>query len=403
MKVLLINVNAVSGSTGKIVTDIKTSLEREGHRCLIAYGNGVSVKSESYFRYCHRLEQLTNNTISRITGKRFGSFLLFSFNRLRTYIEQQTPDVVHVHCPNGFTVDLYKLLEYLAISNIKTVLTNHAEFWYTANCEHAYDCDKWKTGCGSCPQYKFGHRFFHDGTAQSWHLMKRAFERFGADNLLVASVSPWVCSRSKQSPYLGRFENITVENGVDTRVFFPHHSINKLKEYKKPVIFHASAYFKPKIDSVKGSRYIVEIAKQMPEAIFVIAALTYDIKDLTFPANIILLPPCNNQEKLAELYSSADCTVITSKRETFSMIVAESLCCGTPVVGFCAGGPESIAIEEYSKFVPFGNLELLKKAIREFIYTTPEREKIVSEAHARYCKERMTTKYLESYKKLLSK
>jgi glycosyltransferase involved in cell wall biosynthesis len=35
------------------------------------------------------------------------------------------------------------------------------------------------------------------------------------------------------------------------------------------------------------------------------------------------------------------------------MIVAESLCCGTPVVGFKAGGPESIAIDDYCVFVQF--------------------------------------------------
>ncbi len=33
------------------------------------------------------------------------------------------------------------------------------------------------------------------------------------------------------------------------------------------------------------------------------------------------------------------------------MVTAESLCCGTPVVGFTAGGPESIAIDAFSNFV----------------------------------------------------
>ena len=43
------------------------------------------------------------------------------------------------------------------------------------------------------------------------------------------------------------------------------------------------------------------------------------------------------------------------------MIVAESLCCGTPVVGFKAGAPEQITIKEYSEFSEFGNIEILKE------------------------------------------
>ena len=42
--------------------------------------------------------------------------------------------------------------------------------------------------------------------------------------------------------------------------------------------------------------------------------------------------------RLAEYYSLVDVTVITSFHETFSMVVAESLSCGTPIVGFKAGG-----------------------------------------------------------------
>ena len=38
------------------------------------------------------------------------------------------------------------------------------------------------------------------------------------------------------------------------------------------------------------------------------------------------------------------------------MPVAESLCCGTPVVGFRAGGPESIAIEDHTWFAEYADV-----------------------------------------------
>lgn len=61
------------------------------------------------------------------------------------------------------------------------------------------------------------------------------------------------------------------------------------------------------------------------------------------------------------------CFLLTSERETFSMVTAESLCCGTPVVGFKAGAPEQIALKEYSEFVDYGNLDKLEKAVRRWL------------------------------------
>lgn len=49
------------------------------------------------------------------------------------------------------------------------------------------------------------------------------------------------------------------------------------------------------------------------------------------------------------------------------MVTAESLCCGTPVVGFLAGGPESIAIEKFSAFVEYGDLNAIKESICKII------------------------------------
>ena len=94
----------------------------------------------------------------------------------------------------------------------------------------------------------------------------------------------------------------------------------------------------------------------------------------------------------------ADVTILTSQRETFSMVCAESLCCGTPVVGFEAGGPETIAISEYSKFVEQGCIKQLEDAIQEML----TKEVIVDDFLARsiYDSEIMAQSYLQLYKGL---
>ena len=102
--------------------------------------------------------------------------------------------------------------------------------------------------------------------------------------------------------------------------------------------------------------------------------------------------------ELAKFYSLADVTLLTSKRETFSMVVAESLSCGTPVVGFQAGAPETITIPEYSSFTEFGNVELLCEKIEKILSVKFNKQEISDKARIKYSLESMVGNYIDSYK-----
>ena len=145
---------------------------------------------------------------------------------------------------------------------------------------------------------------------------------------------------------------------------------------------------------------MIEMAKRMPDVQFVVVALTSHLHG-ALPNNLLLWGTTNGQEELAELYNLADVTLLTSKRETFSMIVAESLCCGTPVVGFKAGGPETIVIDEYGFFVDYGNINALKDILRDALSQLSDKRMISSIAVAKYSKQIMTNNYIDVYKRLL--
>jgi len=124
---------------------------------------------------------------------------------------------------------------------------------------------------------------------------------------------------------------------------------------------------------------------------------------MSLPDNIINVGRINNQKELATYYSMADLTVLTSKRETFSMICVESLSCGTPVVGFKAGVPEQISLKEFSKFVEYGDIDALEILVREWIYKKSEIKNVIEkQAHKRYSKVNITNKYIEIYKRLIN-
>ena len=218
MKVLQINCVYNYGSTGKITYDIHQYLLSQGIESIVCYGRGGKTSDPGVVKLCPEIYGKMNNLFSRIRGTMYGGCHMAT-RRLIRIIEKENPDVVHLQCINGYFINIYKLLSWLKENGIKTVLTLHAEFMYTANCGYALDCGKWMTGCGNCPRLRQEtHSWFVDGTARSYTLMQNAFRGF-EKNLTVVSVSPWLRRRAERSPMLRNMEHRVILNGIDTNIF----------------------------------------------------------------------------------------------------------------------------------------------------------------------------------------
>ena len=399
MKILQVNCVYKKGSTGKITYDIHSELLKQGIESVVCYGRGEKINEPHVYKTCGEVYSKINHLLSEFTGVMYGG-CFFSTNKLIKIIKKEKPDVVHLQCINGYFVNIYRLVSWLKKHDIKTVLTLHAEFMYTANCGHALDCDKWQTGCGHCPRLKQETKsFFIDGTHKSWMKMKKAFDGFN-DNLVVTSVSPWLMERAKLSPILNDKKHEVVLNGVNTDVFHFYDTaelrsqmgLNGVK-----VIFHATPSFDDNINNIKGGYYVLKLAEKMLEENVKFVVAGNHPEGLKVPPNVILLGKVSDQELLAKYYSMADVTLLTSKKETFSMVTAESLCCGTPVVGFKAGAPEQIAIPEYSSFVDFGDLESLHEEMKRFLAESFLKIDIALTSNCKYAKQTMTENYLKIY------
>lgn len=402
MKILQINSVYKVGSTGKIVDSIASELRSQGHEVFTCYGIGDSHYDDNSLKICHDMEHNVNALWARISGLPFGGFYL-SNQRFVSVIKQFHPDVVHVHCVNSFTINIYRLLKYLAKNDIRTVVTLHAEFFHTGSCGHAFDCEKWKTCCHDCKEYRLltASRYF-DRSATAWKRMRDAFSGFKPDNIAITAVSPWLVERANQSPFLGQYRIAYVPNGVDTQVFHYRPTIGLIErgQYKK-VVLYVAPYFNLNEKDLKGGRYLPIMAQKHPDCKFVVVASRTNGSIGQLPSNVQLWGRAKSQEELAQLYSEADATILFSKRETFSMVTAESLCCGTPVVGFQAGGPESIALTGYSWFVEYANIQELSNALNKCMYMTTTPKETSNLAISAYSQENMAILYFNVYKSLL--
>ena len=391
MKIFQINCVYGRGSTGTLTRALHRGLTGLGEDSRVIYGRGEDTEEVGVSRLGSELYGKANGLRARLSGLMYGGCEL-STGRLITLLRDERPDLVHLQCINGTFVNVYRLIDFLKREGIPTVITIHAEFLYTANCSHAYDCDKWKTGCGACPNPRVQtHSWLFDASAASWKRMAEAFDGF--EKLSVVSVSPWQRERAEQSPFFRNARHRVILNGVDSVVF---RSVPERERREHVRILHVSPHFDPSPGHIKGGEYVLRLAERLGDRAEI--QIVGPAEPCRAPENVKLLGAIWQPKELAKLYSQADLTLLTSRRETFSMVCVESLCCGTPVVGFAAGGPESIALREYSSFVPFGDEDALYKAVLTPPPGTAER--ISRAAAERYGLERMIEEYLDEYRKV---
>lgn len=394
MKILQVNNVYANRSTGKLTKEIHDGLKKAGHESLVAYGRGESFFENRITRLCPEWYGKLNSLLSRITGLPYGGCYLSTL-KLINLIKKEKPDVVHLQCINGNFVNIYRLVEWLKENRIKTVVSLHAEFMYTANCGHAFDCDQWKHGCKKCPDKKKATKsWFFNNTAKSWQKMKKAFDGFEHD-CIICPVSLWTEDRARQSDILKNLRFKTVMNGVNAGVF----NCGEGESPDENTVLSVTACFRNEKTHPKGGWYLAELARRMPGVTFLVAGKTEHKEDL--PENLVLLGEISDQNELAELYRKAKVSVLTSRRETFSMPCAESLCCGTPVVGFKAGAPEQIALPDYSDFAEFGDLSQLEALVCKWLESEADRKEISEEAIKAYSVESMIKSFTEVYEGIL--
>lgn len=410
MKVLQINVVYKYGSTGKIVAAIHDYLLSSGDDSIVLYGRGYNYKELFTYKICKEVYAKFNNLLSRFSGIEYGG-CYYTTNKIEKIIEKEKPTIVHLHCLNGYFVNIYKLLNWLKENRIKTVLTLHAEFMYTGGCDHAMDCYQWRREehCRNCKSWReFTKSIFINRVPKMWKDLHNAYEGFEND-LYVTSVSPWLKERAESSDLLKTFRHYLVMNGIDTSIFYNHQNSSILQSNKfknKKILLHVTPEFSKEKTHLKGGYYILEIAKKLekiaPNVIVIVVGPVLGSCNTGGYNNIVFWGKEKNQMTLAQLYSVAALTLLTSKRETFSLVTAESLCCGTPVVGFKAGAPEKIALPGHSCFVDYGDVEELTKKIIEFLERgkSGEIEKI---AKSTYSMDSMVRQYYEIYNEALSK
>lgn len=394
MKVLLIDVNCKSSSTGQMVYNLYSYLSEKGYEAAVCYGRGDRVYEKNIYKFGLDWETYLHALLTRITGYT-GCFSFFSTKRLIRYIKSFKPDVIHIHELHAYFVNIRQLLDYLSTTNISVVHTLHCEFSYTGKCGHSIECNKWETECGNCPHLRdYPKVVLFDHTKKMFLEKKEGFLNLKKAKYVVPST--WLYKRINRS-FLKNQNIRIIHNSIDTNVFCysDTQDIRKelgIDESKKVILAIAPDL----MSDNKGGKYVLELSKRMDDIQFILIGAEESPYNKN---NVINLGKIYDKALLAQYYSLADLFVICSKNENFPTTCIEAVCCGTPVVGFDAGGAKEVAPDPVGHFVKYGDVGALEMTIRRELNSE---KKLIKDSfdHLRtyYSISRMCEEYLNCYK-----
>lgn len=337
MKTVLIN-SCNFGSTGNIMLEIAETAENGGYTAAVCYPqsrDNSRKQKEKDLIIGTRFSRNIHLMLAEITGLN-GCFSYFSTMKLLKKLDKLKPDIIHLHNLHNCYINLSLLFKYIKKHNIKTVWTLHDCWAFTGHCPHfdMIGCDKWKTGCYSCPQYKEYPKSLFDNSKIMYRLKRKWFS--GVKNMTIVTPSEWLASLVKES-YLKDYPVKVINNGIDLNVFKPTESDFRKKyalENKYIVLGVAFGWGRR-----KGLDVFVELEKRFDKEKYKIVLVgTDDNIDKLLPDNIISIHRTQNQTELAEIYTAADVFANPTREENYPTVNMEALACGTPVVTFNTGG-----------------------------------------------------------------
>ena len=350
MRIVQINGGA-KGSTGKIMLGIAEVARAQGHEVMcaspITSTNRDAGSDCGYYRIGTYNSRRVNVALARISGFN-GCFAWVETYKLLKKIDEFKPDIIHLHNLHDSYINLPMLFSYIKKHDTPVVWTLHDCWSFTGHCPHftIAKCDKWKTGCYGCKQYKDYPASIFDNSKLMWKLKKKWFT--GVKNMTIVTPSKWLAGLVKES-YLNEYTVRVINNGIDLNVFKPTKSDFREKygiSRSECIILGVSFGWNYK----KGLDCFVKLRNELNERYRIVLVGTDSSIDKQLPSGIVSIHRTQNQKELAEIYSAADVFFNPTREEVLGLVNLESLACGTPVVTFNTGGsPE--CINEYSGII----------------------------------------------------
>lgn len=458
MNILQVSTTDIVGGAEKVAWNLFQAYRARGHNSWLAVGwkrsddpnvmvicdNGGAT---AWSRMCRSLAKTRERLESKVPGlwrvprvsehpwrgmeSRLG---IENFNYPATrQIIHATPeeaDIVHCHNLHGGYFDL-RVLPSLA-ERVATILTLHDAWLMSGHCAHSLGCERWKIGCGQCPDLTLYPAIKRDATAYNW---RRKQQIYAHSRFYVATPCEWLMRKVEQSVLAPAVvEARVIPNGIDLSVFRPANKQTVRRALGIPqdtrvLLFTARGIRRNMWKDYQTMRNATAlVAENMERRDLVFIALGEEAPpERIGGAEVRFVPYQQDTAAVVAYYQAADLYLHAARADTFPNTVLEALACGTPVVATAVGGiPEQVnglaapeepaPVAELNRYdqseatgilVPAGDTHAMARGIERLMNDDALRRRLAEnaarDARNRFDLERQVDSYLNWYSRIRSK
>ena len=359
LDVLHISESDAAGGAARTAYKVHKGLNASGHRSRMLVGRKVTDDGD--------IRRIKRSDLWRAADRACGEVL----DRL---------DLQYVFYPSSFGVardpwfrsaDIVQLHNlhgsYFSFTALPILTRRRPTVWllqdqwaFTGHVAYSLDCERWRTGCGSCPYLAEYPRLRRDTTAFLWRLKRLVYER---SRLTLIVPSRWMLDLVRRSPLLSRFAVHRIPHGVDTDVFRPMSKTQArqrlgLPEDRPLVLFSASDLNEPR----KGLHLLEEALGRMDDPPLLALAGAGEV-----PRTVETrwLGSIGDDAILAQAYAAADVLAVPTVADALTQTAIESIACGTPCVAFDRGGVTDVVSHLDTGYqARFGDVDDLARGLR---------------------------------------
>ena len=334
-----VQINTVpNGSTGTVMRRVAEERRTAGDDCWLMWGRGRAAENDREYNFGSKVGVYADALLTRFDD-RAGFHSKTATKRLLAKLDEIDPDIVHLHNPHGYYLNIEMLFAWLASHRCQVRWTLHDCWAFTGHCAHFtyVKCDRWKTGCHDCPQKKtYPASNLLDSSRRNWEDKHRIFTGISPERMTLVTPSHWLEGLVRES-FLKDYPIEVRHNTIDTSVFRPTSSDFR-DRYGIGDRFMVLGVASPWTER-KGLDDFIRLTRDLDSkkyAIVLVGLSEGQVRHL--PEGVIGLGRTESQRELAGIYTMADVFFNPTIEDNFPTVNLEAEACGTPVVTYATGG-----------------------------------------------------------------
>ncbi|OUM98896.1 MAG: hypothetical protein BAA02_11910 [Paenibacillaceae bacterium ZCTH02-B3] len=391
-----INTNDVRGGAAKVARRLAEAQIRQGADVSMLVGIR---EGDSDWVYPFRLDR---DRQSPYREQGLLDYDLTGSDRLTEHPAVGRADLIHAHNLHGGYFNPRSLVR---LSHARPLLwTLHDMQAVTGHCAYSYDCDRWESGCGNCPNLQEYPAVPVDATDRLWRDKK---EIYAQSVLYLVTPSLWLKRIVERSILAGHPVEL-IYNGVDTRVFRPGDRAELRRKLGLPddrVLIGCFANYGALGNKRKGGGAIAEAIGFLKEKAvpFLVVNIGDDNTDWDDPF-ILSVGYVGDEMRMAEWYAAMDLFLFPSLADNCPLVVSEAMACGVPLVTFATGGiPELVRDGVHGAVAPQGDTQGLLQRLESLARNHELRRRMArqcrEDAVRLYDHDRIAAQYRKAYEK----